>query len=67
MILGSVEGECCFPIMSFMNSKLENQLLVHLDLVVKMFAQEHYYLDTFPFGDGMKDWVVNKVRYAVDC
>jgi hypothetical protein len=31
-------------------------------LVVKMFAQEHYYLDTFPFGDGIKDWVVNKAN-----
>jgi hypothetical protein len=20
-----------------------------------------------PFGDGMKDWVVNKVRYAIVC
>ncbi len=63
MILGNVEGECCFSIMSFMKSKLQNRLIVHLDLVVKMFAQEHYCLDTFPFGD----WVVNKVRYAVGC
>ncbi len=50
MILGNVEGECSFFIMSFMKSKLQNRLIVPLDLVVKMFAQEHYYLDTFLLG-----------------
>jgi hypothetical protein len=34
---------------------------------VKMFAHEHYCLDTFPFGDAMKDLAENEVRYAVDC
>ncbi len=29
---------------------------------MRMSAQEHYYLDTFPFGDAMKDWVENEVR-----
>jgi hypothetical protein len=36
-------------------------------LFVMMFAQEHYILDSFPFGDAMKDWNDNKVRYAIDC
>jgi hypothetical protein len=31
-----------------------------------MFVQEYYNLDTFPFGDAIKDWVENKVKYAMD-
>ncbi len=67
MILGSVEDEHCFFTLLFMKSKLQNRLTIHLDLVVRMFAQEHYYLDIFPLRDAMKDWVDNKVRYGVDC
>jgi hypothetical protein len=26
-----------------------------LDLVVKMFAKDHYTLNSFPFGDAMKE------------
>jgi len=44
--------------------QLANQTL---DLVVKMFAKDHYTLYSFPFGDAMKDQNDNKVRYAVDC
>jgi hypothetical protein len=67
MILGSLKNECCFSTLSFLKSKLRNQLTKHLDLVVKTFAQDHYTLDSFPFGDAMKDWNVNKVRYVVHC
>jgi hypothetical protein len=67
MVLGSMEDKYCFSTLSFMKSKLWNQLTTHFDLVVKMFAQNHYTLDTFPFGDVIKDWVNNKVRYAIDC
>jgi hypothetical protein len=63
MVLGNVEDERCFSTLSFMKSKLWNQLTTHLDLVVKMFAQDHYILDTFPF----EDWVDNKIRYAINC
>jgi hypothetical protein len=63
MVLGNVEDEHCFSTLSFMKSKLWNQLTTHLDLVVKMFAQDHYILDTFPF----EDWVDNKIRYAINC
>jgi hypothetical protein len=59
MILGSVENEHCFSKLSFMKSKLRNKLTTHLDLVMKMFAWEHDSLDTFPFGDAIKDWTNN--------
>jgi hypothetical protein len=55
MVLGSMENECCFSTLSFMKSKLWNWLTTHFDLVVNMFAQNHYTLDTFPFGDVIKD------------
>jgi hypothetical protein len=38
-----------------------------LDLIVKTFAKDRYILDSFSFGDAMKDWNDNKVRYVVDC
>jgi hypothetical protein len=55
MILGFVEDERCFSTLSFLKSKLHNHLIKHLDLVVMMFTQEHYTLDSFPFGDATKD------------
>ncbi len=67
MVLGNVEDECCFSTLSFMKSKLQKWLITHLDLVMRMLAQDHYTLDTFPFGDAIKDYAYNKVRYAADC
>ncbi len=42
--------------LSFMKSKLRNWLTIHLDLVVRMFAQDHYSMSTFPFGDAIEEW-----------
>lgn len=67
MVLGSMEDKHYFSTLSFMRSKLWNQLTTHFNLVVKMFAQNHYTLDTFPFGDVIKDWVNNKRSYVIDC
>jgi len=39
-----------------MKSKLRNWFTTHLDLVVRMFAQDHYSMNTFPFGNAMKEW-----------
>jgi hypothetical protein len=49
MVLGSVEDERTFSNVNFLKSKLQNQLTIHLDLVVKMFAQKNYHMDSFPF------------------
>jgi hypothetical protein len=40
MVMGSMEDEQCFPIISFMKFKLKNKLTNHFDLVVNMFAQD---------------------------
>jgi len=39
MIIGNVEDERTFSNMSFMKNKFHNHLIIHLDLVVKMYAQ----------------------------
>jgi hypothetical protein len=41
-ILGSVEDERCFSLLSFIKNKLKNQLTIHLELVMWMYAQFFY-------------------------
>ncbi len=56
MIIGNVEDEKTFSNMSFMKNKLHNHLTTHLDLVVRMDAQNFYSLETFPFYTSICDW-----------
>jgi len=49
-----------------MKSKIRNKLTNHFNLVVKMFAQKHYSMDIYPFGDVIKDWQDSKQRYVED-
>jgi hypothetical protein len=48
-VLGSVENELIFSTVTFMKSKLRNQLITNLDLVVRMYVQDFFTLQTFPF------------------
>jgi hypothetical protein len=65
-IMGSVEDERCFFNLRFMKSKLRNTLTTHLDLVVKMFAQKFFTLNTFPFVVAMSSWTIAKSHHGVD-
>jgi hypothetical protein len=49
VVLGSVEDEHTFFTITFMKSKLRNRLITNLDLVVKMYVQNFFTLQTFPF------------------
>jgi hypothetical protein len=49
MIMGNTKDERCFKNLRSMKSKLRNMLVPHLDLVVKMFAQKFFTLNTFLF------------------
>ncbi len=49
MVMGNPKDEKTFSIINFMISKLQNRLIVHLNLAVKIYAQELYKLETFPF------------------
>jgi hypothetical protein len=56
MVLNNMEDEQCFSIVSFMTFMLRNKLTNNFELVVKMFAQDQYSINTFPFGDAIKAW-----------
>jgi hypothetical protein len=49
VVLGIVEDELTFYTITFMKSKLRNRLSINLDLVVRMYAQDFFTLQTFPF------------------
>jgi hypothetical protein len=49
MVLGSVEDERTIFIFTFMKSNLKNQLITHLDLVVRMYAQDFFTFQSFSF------------------
>jgi hypothetical protein len=56
IVLGNVENDMCFFHMFFMKSKLRNQLTIHLDFMVWMYAQNFYIMETFPFIATIKSW-----------
>jgi hypothetical protein len=47
IVLSNVEDEETFSIANFMTYKFHNHLIIDLNLVVKMHAQEFYKLETF--------------------
>jgi hypothetical protein len=49
MVLGSVEDEHVFSNLSFLKSKLQNHLTTHLNLIVWMYVQSFYNLESFHF------------------
>ncbi len=49
MVLSNVEDERTFSNVNFLKLKFQNWLNIHVDLVVKMFAQKIYHLNSFPF------------------
>jgi hypothetical protein len=61
LVLGSVEDKWCFFTFSFTKSKLKNQLIIHLNLVVYMYSQKYYFLENFPFSAAMRSRTQKKV------
>jgi hypothetical protein len=64
MVLGDVEDERIFSTLTFMKSKLKNQLTTHLDLIVKMYAQDFFTLQNFPFYIAITEWNEEKSHYG---
>jgi hypothetical protein len=56
LVLGSVEDERTFSILSFMKDKLRNRLQAHLPLVVSMHGQSFYDINTFSYDLAYSDW-----------
>jgi hypothetical protein len=43
-VLKNVENKCTFSIINFMKSKLRNQLITNVDLVIRMYAWDLFTL-----------------------
>jgi len=62
-----VEDERTFSTLTFMKSKLRNQLVEHLDIAICMFAKDFFTKETFPFQIAIMDWNDgDKVRIGVN-
>jgi hypothetical protein len=61
-IMGSVEDERTYSTLTFMKTRLRNKICEHLDLVVCMFAQPFYIVDSFPYNDAIIAWTNEKAR-----
>jgi len=57
-VLGSVEDERCFSSLAFLKNKLRNSLDTHLELVVGMYSQKLFSLESFPYDDAHSEWAV---------
>lgn len=55
-VIGSVENRRCFYILSFMKNKLRNIFTNHLNLVVRMFFQKLFPLESFLYNDAKHAW-----------
>ncbi len=61
-IMGFVKDEKTFSTLTFMNTRLWNRLCEHLDIVVRMFTQPFYIINTFPYDDAIITWPEEKTR-----
>ncbi len=52
-VIGSVEDERTFSILTFMKFKIRNLLVGHLDIAVRMFAQYFFTKEIFSFRVAM--------------
>jgi hypothetical protein len=51
--MGFVEDDRIFSTLMVMKTRLRNRLCEHFDLMVCMFAQPFYTVDTFPYDDAI--------------
>jgi hypothetical protein len=55
-VLRNVNDKHTFSTINFMKSKLRNQLTTNLDLVVRMYVQDVFTLQNFPFHVVITNW-----------
>jgi hypothetical protein len=65
-VLGFVEDEQIFSTLSFMNSKLRNSLNEHLHIIVGMYSQSFYILNTFPYDKCFDHWKEQKPKRSLN-
>jgi hypothetical protein len=65
-VLGSMEDEHTFSTLSFMKSKLRNHFNEHLHIVVGMYSQTFFILNTFPYDTCFDDQKEQKPRWSLN-
>ncbi len=65
-IISNVEDERCFPALAFMNWKLRNKLIIHLLIVVHMFAQQFDTFENLPNAKCIEQWRAAQHHYSFD-
>jgi hypothetical protein len=63
--MGFVEDEFFFSTLTFMKTRLRNKFCEHLDLVVCMFTQPFYIVDSFPYNDAIIAWTNEKAKKSL--
>jgi len=63
MVFESVEDQRTLSTLIFIKPKLRNQLTTHLDLVVRMYTQDFFTLQSFPLYTAIIEW--NEKKYVV--
>jgi hypothetical protein len=61
-----VEDEWTLFTFIYINNKFKNHLIIHLDLVIRMYVQKKYYFTTFLLYIAIWDWHTNKHQYGMD-
>lgn len=56
-------GWTIFSTFAFMKTKLKNQLIMHLELIIQMFNQKFFTTENFPFGTTIQSWKDNQICY----
>lgn len=56
MVLRSVQDERTFNTLSFMNTKVRNQLTTHFPIVIRMKCRSFYNLFDFPYNKAYESW-----------
>jgi hypothetical protein len=57
-----MEDERIFSTLTFMKIRLHNRLCEHLDLVICMYVQPFYTIDTFTYLDAITTWIEEKTQ-----
>ena len=67
MVLGSVEDERIFSSLAFLKSNIRNSLDSHLGVVVGLYSQKMFDIDTFPFDEAYDLWMKTPAggRYGI--
>jgi hypothetical protein len=61
-VLGSVEDERTFSSVGFLKSKVRNNLEEHIQVVVGMYSQRIFTLESFPYEKVFDEWFITRGR-----